>query len=129
LTVVNVPFQETGEESPVEPPKLWEKPFFIDLVKNGLLGLAFIALLLLVIRPLMKMLPAPRTSRNDDFEPLSNGRERHEQLERGGTGTGGHGLLPQQELDFKGPAELLAIVKQDPYQTAQIIQNWLKQRE
>jgi flagellar M-ring protein FliF len=127
LTVVNVPFQETGEESPVELPNWWEKPFFIDLVKNGLLGLAFIALLLLVIRPLMKMLPASRTSRNDDFEPLSNGRERHGQLEHGGSG--GHALLPQQDMDLKGPGELLAIVKQDPYQTAQIIQNWLKQRE
>jgi flagellar M-ring protein FliF len=125
LTVVNVPFQETGDETPVELTNWWEKPFFADLGKNVLLGLAFIALLLLVVRPLMKMMPSPKLDRNDSLELLRAQKERSEQLLEGG----GHSLLPQQGLDFKGQGELLAIVKQDPYQTAQILQNWLKQRD
>ncbi len=130
LTVVNVPFQETGEEAPVELPQWWEKPVFMDLGKNILLGIAFIALLLLVIRPVMKMLTSSNGVRNDTIEPLETQRERHEQLEGGVHGAhGAHSMLTQPGLDMKGQGELLAIVKQDPYQTAQVLQNWLKQRD
>jgi flagellar biosynthesis/type III secretory pathway M-ring protein FliF/YscJ len=73
----------------------------------------------------MKMMPSPKSDRNDSLELLRAQKERSEQLLEGG----GHSLLPQQGLDFKGQGELLAIVKQDPYQTAQILQNWLKQRD
>ena len=124
LTVVNIPFQETGDETPVELPQWWEKPFFMDLVKNVLLGLAFIALLLLVVRPLMKMLASQKRNRNDAVEWLEAEKERNEKLEGGA-----HSLLPQQGMDLKGQGDLLAIVKQDPYQTAQILQNWLRQRD
>jgi flagellar M-ring protein FliF len=124
LTVVNVPFQETGDEAPGEQPNWWEKPFFADLGKNILLGLAFIALLLLVVRPLMKMLTPSIRNRNDDFEALEAKREHLEQLD-GGV----HGQLSQQGLEHKAQGELLTIVKQDPYQTAQILQNWLNKAE
>ncbi|MDA8414007.1 MAG: flagellar basal-body MS-ring/collar protein FliF [Desulfobacteraceae bacterium] len=124
LTVVNVPFQESMDDAPVDAPKVWEKPFFVDLGKNLLLGLAFIALLLLVVRPLMKILSTPSASRNETLDLLESQRERMEKIEGGG-----HGLLPQQEMDFKGQTELLALVKQDPYQTAQVLQNWLRQRD
>jgi len=125
LTVVNVPFQETSDETPVEQTNWWEKPFFMDLGKNLLLGLAFIALLLLIVRPLMKMLTAPGGARNDSPGRLEAEKERREQLEGSAAGL----MLPQPGLAFKGQGELLAIVKQDPYQTAQILQNWLKQRD
>jgi flagellar M-ring protein FliF len=120
LTVVNIPFQETGDETPGVPPEWWEKPFFADLGKNILLGIAFIALLLLVVRPLMKTLSSPKRGRDDDRERLEAEKDPQEQLE-GGV----HGLLTQPGIEFKGQGELLALVKQDPYQTAQILQNWI----
>jgi len=124
LTVVNVPFQEAGDETTGEQPDWWEKPIIADLGKNILLGLAFIALLLLVVRPLMKMLTPSKRARNDDFEALDAQNEHREQLE-----SGAHSLLPQPDLEHKAQGELLAIVKQDPYQTAQILQNWLNKAE
>jgi len=124
LTVVNVPFQETGDEVAAEQPQWWEKPVVFDLGKNLLLGLAFIALLLLVVRPLMKMLAVPQRNRSDSIERLESQKEHHEQLEEGL-----HNLLLQPGLDHKGQGELLALVKQDPYQTAQVLQNWLRQRD
>lgn len=124
LTVVNVPFQETVEVIPTELPKWWEKPLFVDIGKNAFLGLAFIALILFVIRPLIKMLPPLRTDHIDTIGLLESQKERYEQLE-GGV----YGRIPQQSIDIKGPGELLAIVKQDPYQTAQILQNWLKLKD
>ncbi len=129
LSVVNVPFQETGEEGTGEAPKFWEKisekPVVSDLLKNSLLGAAFLALIFLVIRPLMKMVPAQRWDRGESFEPLgSHGADTYEKLEGAGKAP-----QPQEGIDFKGQTELLALVKQDPYQTAQIIQNWLRQRE
>jgi len=129
LSVVNVPFQETGEEGTGEAPKFWEKisekPVVSDLLKNSLLGAAFLALIFLVIRPLMKMVPAPRWDRGESFEPLgAHGLDTYEKLEGAAKAP-----QPQEGIDFKGQTELLALVKQDPYQTAQIIQNWLRQRE
>jgi flagellar M-ring protein FliF len=124
LTVVNIPFQDTGEEMPVEPQKWWEKPFFADLGKNILLCIAFISLLLMVVRPLMKMLSSSKRNLDDSLEMLGMQKERREPLE-GGV----HALLPSRGMDAKGQGELLSIVKQDPYQTAQVLQNWLKQRD
>ena len=124
LTVVNIPFQETGDETPIEPANWWEKPFFADLGKNILLCLAFIALLLMVVRPLMKTLSTPNRNRDDDLELLDAHKESHEALEGGA-----HALLPQRGMDLKNQGELQAIVKQDPYQTAQVLQNWLNQRD
>lgn len=119
LTVVNVPFQEAGDDA-AELPKWWEKPYFVDLGKNALLGIAFIVLLLLVVRPLVKTLTTASKAHRKDKESFEPIKENHELLD-------GHTMLPEQGMTH-GQADLLAIVKQDPYQTAQIIQNWLKQR-
>jgi flagellar M-ring protein FliF len=126
LTVVNVPFQETADEAVVVQPQWWEQPLVSDIGKNALLGIAFIALLLLVVRPLMKVISSPGGGgvRNDTFEPLEAQRERHEHLEGGA-----HAMLTPPGMELKGPGELLAVVKQDPYQTAQVLQNWLRQRD
>lgn len=122
LTVVNVPFQETPEEAPVEAQKVWEKPVFMDMGKIIFLSVAFIALIIFVIRPLIKMFPP--LSSGSSMERIEANHERFGELE-----SGNYARLPQPASDIKGPGELLAIVKQDPYQTAQILQNWLKVRE
>lgn len=123
VTVVNVPFQDAADDQPAEAEKLWEKPVFVDIGKNAFLGMAFIAMLLLVIKPLMKMLPPVRSS-NDIGLMLDNRSDHLEQLENIN-----HGRSFQPGIEMKGPGELVAIVKKDPYQTAQILQNWLRVRE
>ena len=129
LSVINVPFQETGEEGTGEAPKIWEKiaekPIVSDVLKNSLLGAAFLALIFLVIRPLMKMVPASGRDHGESFEPMGSygPGSAHEKLEGGS-----QPAMLQEGIDYKGQTELLGIVKQDPYQTAQIIQNWLRQR-
>lgn len=123
VTVVNVPFQDTGEDAANELPSWWEKPVVADLGKNVLLGIGFIVLLLLVVRPLMKMITAGGGRETRGLEPLER-MERPEQLE-GGI----RSQIAQLGVMAKSQGELITIVKQDPYQTAQILQNWLKERD
>jgi flagellar M-ring protein FliF len=126
LTVVNIPFQDTGEDAtPVEKVKWWEKSFFMDLGKNILLCIAFIALILMVVKPVMKMVSSPKRNHDDTLEMMDAQNERQGALEGGG----GHGLLPQQRGNDLVQGDLLAIVKQNPYQTAQVLQGWLRQRD
>jgi flagellar M-ring protein FliF len=124
VTVVNVPFQETGDEGGADLPNWWEKPVFMEIVKNSLLGFGFITFLLLVIRPLMKMVSAPHKPQQGAFQPLETEEQRQAQLE---------GLVPnrmaQLGMSTANQAELAEVVRKDPYQTAQILQNWLKQRD
>jgi flagellar M-ring protein FliF len=124
LTVVNVPFQDTEEEA-AAPPQWWQQPAAMELGKNGLLGLAFLALLLFVIRPMMKMLAPPKKSAKEAFVPLDAEEERQEQIEGKH-----HTQIPQLGgVPLVSQMDLIEIVKKDPYQTAQILQNWLMQKE
>ena len=125
LTVVNVPFQDAGDDAPAELSNWWEQPFFMDLIKNGLLGLGFIALLLLVVRPLLKSLSlSGGTTVRRVIEPLQTGEELAQaQLPPGS---------PQAQMSRLGlksvsQLEMLESVKQEPYQAAQILQTWLRQ--
>ncbi len=120
VTVENIPFQDTEDDMPLPAPKVWEKPIFMDLVKNGLLGLGFLALMLIVVRPLVKSLMETGRKQGGSFEPLygENGEPR---LEGGGTGK-----LPQLEAVTINQQELLETVKGDPYLTAQVLRNWMK---
>ncbi len=124
LTVVNVPFQENGEEAAVDVANWWEKPVVADMGKNVLLGIGFIALLLLVVRPLMNILQSPQKRANisfDTLQPFEDGRDKLE------------GRLPTQmanlEMNAMNQMDLVSIVDKDPYQTAQILNNWLKQKD
>lgn len=121
VTVVNVPFQETGDAG-VDEAKWWNAPILLSLLKNGLIGFGFLALLLFVVRPLMKTLaPEKKTT----FEPLSEAAdEAVDQLAL---------AAKRLQLGGQGPSvsqmELINKVKQEPYQTAQILQNWLNQKD
>ena len=124
LTVVNIPFQDTGDEGANELPQWWEKPVVVEMGKNGLLGIGFIALLLLVVRPLMKMLSSPHKKTKGAFEPLhafEEGQGRLEELPET--------HLSQLAMNTANQTDVVEIVKKDPYQAAQILQNWLKQKD
>ena len=117
VTVANIPFQETGEGAP-EAAKWYDAPIVQGLLKNGLIALGFLALLLFVIRPLLKILrteqPAggylPMPTDLEAAALIEQTRRDHEKLK-----------LTQLELVEK--------VKQDPYQVAQILQNWLVHKD
>ena len=126
LAVVNVQFQESGDDAPAEVLKWWEQPFFMDLMRNGLLGLGFIALLLLVVRPMLKMFapPPPEPMMMHTVEPIPLDGEQQGQLP-------GPGEPHVSRLGLKSISqlELLETVSQEPYQAAQILQTWLRQSE
>jgi flagellar M-ring protein FliF len=112
VTVANIPFQETGEGAP-EPERWWDFPVMQALIRNGMIGLAFLALILFVLRPLLKFLHTEKEtslvqipSEQEALELIEAQKREHERLR-----------LTQIELVEK--------VKQDPYQVAQILQNWL----
>ena len=118
LTVANISFQDTAQDSTESAEAWWNAPIFMALLKNGLIGLGFIALLLFVVRPLLKVL---KSGKSPAFEPLNEMDEDPAQLE---------GVQRAQlAMQAINQRELTDYVKKDPYQTAQILQNWLKQRE
>ena len=128
LAVVNVQFQESADDAPAEVIKWWEKPFFMDLMRNGLLALGFLALLLLVIRPMLKMLmPQPDPLTMHTVEPISLDEERQGQLPGPMDPMDPHvARLGMQNIS---QMELLETVTAEPYMAAQILQTWLRQSE
>ena len=116
VTVANIPFQETGEGI-AEPARWWDAPVVQALLKNGLIGLGFLALLLFVIRPLLKILKVEKPA---SFLPIPTDLEAQHMIE---TQKREHEKLRVTQL------ELVEKVKQDPYQVAQILQNWLAHKD
>jgi len=114
VTVANIPFQET-DEGP-EPARWYDAPAAQGLMKNGLIGAGFLALLFFVIRPLLKLLKSEKPT---EFVPLASDEESAHLLEA---------QRQEQERLRITQLELAEKVKQDPYQAAQILQNWLAQK-
>jgi len=88
------------------------------VLKNALIGFGFLALLFFVIRPLLSILRSSGRRSTEGFVPLD---QPEGQLENENKLALAMYASSQQQLIEK--------VKSDPYQTAQILQNWLKQRD
>ena len=116
VTVANIPFQETGEMEG-EPPAWYDAPIVQTLIKNVLIGLGFLALILFVIRPLLKMLKVEKPAR---FLPVVDDAETSQMIEM---------QKREHEKMRLTQIELVEKVKQDPYQAAQILQNWLSRKD
>lgn len=116
VTVANIPFQETGE-GVEEGPKWHEAAWVQGLMKNGLIALGFLALLLFVIRPMMRILHVEREE--PVVRPVSD-------LEAAALIENQRKLAAQEKTT---QLELIEKVKQDPYQVAQILQNWLIRKD
>ncbi|GFO67313.1 flagellar M-ring protein [Geomonas limicola] len=116
VTVANIPFQETGD-GPAEGPKWWDAPILQALLKNGLIAAGFLALLMFVIRPLLKILKAEVRPTSLTPVPDAEAVRMIEEAKR------------EQEAMRVTQLELVDKVKQDPYQAAQILQNWLTHKE
>lgn len=114
LSVQNIPFQDMGDAGTADTPTWWNNPFFVSLFKNLLIGLGFLALILLVIRPLLNSLKITRPAVLESFEPLNEAPEKLSAAERA-----------QISMQMAEQQNLIEAAKKDPYQVAQILQNWL----
>lgn len=118
LSIQNIPFQDPGETSGVaESQKWWTNPFFLALAKNLVIGLGFVALMLLVVKPLLNTLRAARPPRLDILDSVSpDAQEKLSASERA-----------QLAMHMAEQQELMEKAKSNPYQVAQILQNWIKE--
>jgi flagellar M-ring protein FliF len=118
VTVANIPFQDASQVEDGGSGGWWNAPIFLSVLKNGLIGFGFLMLLFLVIRPLLNVLRSSKGQYSETFVPLEQSEEQ---------------LVSQQKLALamhtQTQLDLIDKVKQDPYQAAQILQNWLQQRE
>lgn len=114
LAIQNIPFQDTGEAGSVETQQWWTNPFFMSLVKNLLIGLGFLALIVFVIRPLLVSLKIIRPAVLESIESVHEMSDKLSSAERA-----------QITMQMAEQQNLIESAKKDPYQVAQILQNWI----
>lgn len=114
LAIQNIPFQDMGEAGSVEAQKWWTSPFFLALFKNLLIGLGFVALVVFVIRPLLVSLKIVRPPLVESIESVHEMSDKLTATERA-----------QISMQMAEQQNLIEVAKKDPYQVAQILQNWL----
>lgn len=116
LSIQNIPFQDPGDAAgAADAPKWWSNPFFLSLFKNLLIGLGFVALLMFVVKPMINSMRVVRPPRMDIMEGMN--MEEQEKLSASERAQLAAQMAEQQELMEKA--------KTNPYQVAQILQNWL----
>jgi flagellar M-ring protein FliF len=119
LTVQNIPFQDTGDAIGSEVVPAWQQwlnnPLVLSFMKNLLIAAGFLALIILVVKPLLTSLRVLRPSTPEgSFEPLNMGSEKLTSSER-----------TQIASQMAEQQQLIEAAKKDPYQVAQILQNWI----
>jgi flagellar M-ring protein FliF len=141
VNVMNATFAPSPFEEPLLP--MWRQSWFLELVKWAVVAVVALALLLLVVRPLLRrLLPAPvATTRNG-----KNGNGPQESVPALPAG-GDHGLegLLEDQVRISGTLEngrpktlaeadaelenrmnlARALVVEDPKRAVQVIKNWL----
>jgi flagellar M-ring protein FliF len=120
VTVVNIPFQEVATDS-VEgvASSWWDAPILSSLMKYLLIVLGFFALIFLVLRPMLNMLGTYKPAGVKSFEGIGQAAGELD----------GPSQQAQLAMGKVNQLELVESVKKDPYQTAQVLQSWLKQTE
>jgi flagellar M-ring protein FliF len=141
VTLVNASFREYQAEPEPEAIPLWEQPWFLDLVKQGLGALGVLILILAVLRPAFnKLAQAPRALGHAGGtgaafrEPLLPGSvgavgPETQRLPAGGraadplgddTVSIGARPMPEERL-----AHARAVAKEDPRVVAQVVRQWM----
>lgn len=116
LTVQNIPFQDTGDSGVTETQKWWNSPFFMSLVKNLVIALGFLALILFVIRPLLASLRIIKPAVFESFESIHEVTDKLTSAEKA-----------QIAMQMAEQQDLIETAKKDPYQVAQVLQNWMEE--
>jgi flagellar M-ring protein FliF len=116
ISIQNIPFQDMNEGSgAVESAVWWMNPFFMTLFKNLLIAGGFLALMLFVVRPMLNTLRAARPPKPDILETIApDMQEKMSASERA-----------QLAMQMAEQQELIEKAKANPYQVAQILQNWI----
>jgi flagellar M-ring protein FliF len=114
MSVQNIPFQDTDEAGSNEIAKWWTNPFLMSLAKNLVIGIGFLVLILFVIRPLLDSLRLAKRPALESFEAIGTGGDLLTTAERA--------QINAQMAEQQG---LIDQAKKDPYQVAQILQNWV----
>jgi flagellar M-ring protein FliF len=117
VTVANIPFQETEDAASTAGDGWWNAPVFMALTKNLLIGIGFFALLLLVIRPLLKSVGAGGAPTFESFESPEDQIQQMIEAQR-----------KQLSSQAAVQTELINKVKSEPYQASQVIKNWLENK-
>jgi flagellar M-ring protein FliF len=128
LNVVNASFAPALPPAGPEPP-LWEQPWAHDLARQAMVYLFLLALLLFVLRPVLRALKAQRAEEREAAE-----REL-QPFGAQGEGEEGAGVLPGSEAagQIEGPksdydkhlATARRLVQEDPKVVAQVLKAWL----
>lgn len=117
LSVQNAPFAST-EAPELAPLPLWQRPELRDIARQGFGGLMVLALILVVLRPLLRNIMSPARHAAAALPGAELGEER---LSLGGASTAG--ALPgpyEQKI-----AAARSAVSQDPKRVAQVVKTWL----
>jgi len=120
VTVENIPFQETDDTMDEQASTWWNAPIFMALMKNLLIGGGFLALLFLVIRPLLNAMKSSGGV-TSTFEQVESAEEQMRKI------------MAAQKAQLSNQAntqmELIEKVKQEPYQTSQVLKNWIESKK
>ncbi|WP_076410921.1 flagellar basal-body MS-ring/collar protein FliF [Shewanella sp. UCD-KL12] len=141
LEVVTVPFMDQLiEEAPA--PELWEQPWFWRALKLGMGGIIILALILFIVRPMLKRLIYP-DSVNVPDEPKF-GDELAEIEDQFASDTLGMLNRPEAEYSYADDGSILipdlhkdddmikairALVANEPELSTQVVKGWLQQDE
>ena len=119
ISIQNIPFQDAGDAvGSAESTKWWMNPFFLTLFKNLLIALGFLALMMFVVKPMLATLRSARPPRLDILESIApDAQEKMSASERA-----------QLAMHMAEQQELMEKAKTNPYQVAQILQNWLGEK-
>ena len=142
VNVLNAAFAPSGFDE--TPAPIWEQRWFLELVKWGVVGVISLAVLLLVVRPLLRRaLAAPVEVRPEIAAPDGAGalpapaEDGVEGLLEDQVDIGGALESGRPKAMLPGPAEHLekrmdlarSLVAEDPKRAVQVIRNWLAGEE
>ena len=142
VNVVDAAFQEVAAEAEMVEPAIWEQPWLQELLRWMIAGLVALALILFVVRPLVKALvgggdAGSGVARSSDGESLppggahadaADGQQRltGPDVESGSIAQTATGVQDQSEDKVQAAREM---VESDPALAANVIKNWLNEDE
>lgn len=133
LNVINASFQGAQPLPDAPSGPIWEQPWAIDLMKQGMGVLVVLLIILLVIRPVIRALThvEPEPEAGVEGEAGAEGAEGEELTGLAASRPGGLSLEDWDALgvsheEYKQMLELLRkMVKEDPRIVAQVVKTWL----
>lgn len=141
VNVVDAAFQDVAEQSEMPEPALWEQPWAQELMRWAIAGLVALALILFVVRPLIKALvgraeagPARRGEGGEQGLPPAGEAAAADQqrltgpdVESGSIAQRAAEAGPDQSQERVEAAR--EMVNSDPALAANVIKNWLSEDE